>query len=81
MEFTSGNDFLLEIIKKYKENPCLWQVKNVHYHDKIMRNKALDEILQVLRRIDPNSSRETVKKKLTSIRSSFNREQRKVILF
>ncbi|KAF6201618.1 hypothetical protein GE061_004011 [Apolygus lucorum] len=74
----SSRHFILEVINKYQERPCLWQVTHPSYRNKMKRNKALDDFLELFRSVDPNANRETVQKKLSSIRSSFNKEQRKV---
>nr|CAH7725210.1 unnamed protein product [Callosobruchus chinensis] len=78
MASNSGRDFVLEVIEMYRDHPCLWQVVHADYHDKLKRNKALDDFLPLFKRVDNNSNRETVQKKLASIRSAFNKELRKV---
>nr|CAH7735192.1 unnamed protein product [Callosobruchus chinensis] len=80
MASNSGRDFVLEVIGMYRDHPCLWQVVHADYHDKLKRNKALDDFLPLFKTVDNNSNRETVQKKLASIRSAFNKELRKVLL-
>nr|CAH7763488.1 unnamed protein product [Callosobruchus chinensis] len=77
MASNSGRDFVLEVIGMYRDHPCLWQVVHADYHDKLKRNKALDDFLPLFKTVDNNSNRETVQKKLASIRSAFNKELRK----
>ncbi|XP_068081935.1 uncharacterized protein [Anabrus simplex] len=75
---TSGRDFVLEVIESYRNHPCLWQVTHADYHDKVKRNNAVDQLVQLFKTKDPEANRETVLKKLSSMRGSYNKELRKI---
>jgi hypothetical protein len=70
---TSGHDFLLQVTEKYRDLPCLWQVTHSDYHDKIKRNVAIDKLLVAFKTKDVNVNRETVLKKINSLRSCLKR--------
>jgi predicted house-cleaning noncanonical NTP pyrophosphatase (MazG superfamily) len=59
----SGRDFVLEVIEKYKQSPCLWQVTNNDYHNKIKRNAALEELVTLFKTKEPEANKDSVLKK------------------
>lgn len=78
MTTTSARGFIIDVIAMYRKHPCLWQVTSEEYRNKDERNRALDDILELFKTKDPHANRETVQKKLSSIRGSYNKELGKV---
>lgn len=75
---TSDKAFILDVIAKYKYHECLWQMRHEDYHNKRKRNRALDDIVKLFQTKDPAANRETVQKKLQTMRGSYKKELRKV---
>lgn len=69
--------FITEFIELYKSLPCLWKVKSKEYNDRNMKNLAYRKMVAKLREMDPTADRESVIKKINSLRSSYRKEKRK----
>ncbi|CAK9802610.1 hypothetical protein ANTQUA_LOCUS3399 [Anthophora quadrimaculata] len=72
------HDFLTEFIHLYRSFPCLWQVSYKGYKDRLLRNRAYDALVQKLREVNPIADRETVIRKINTLRTAFRREYKKV---
>ncbi|XP_003706919.1 uncharacterized protein LOC100876629 [Megachile rotundata] len=72
------HDFLAEFIQLYRSYPCLWQVRYKGYKDRLLRNRAYDALVQKLREVNPIANRETVIRKINTLRTAFRREYKKV---
>jgi predicted house-cleaning noncanonical NTP pyrophosphatase (MazG superfamily) len=77
----AGRDFVLEVVEKYKQSPCLWQVTNIDYHNKFKRNAALEELVALFKTKEPEANKASVLKRITSLRSCFKKEHNKVGFF
>ena len=73
-----SHDFLAEFIHLYRSFPCLWQVRYKGYKDRMLRNRAYDALVQKLREVNPVADRETVIRKINTLRTAFRREYKKV---
>lgn len=74
-----SREFLTEFIDIYKENPCLWKIKTKDYSNKQKKNYAYEKLSTKLREIEADASKESVVKKINSLRTCFRKEYRKVI--
>ncbi|KAG7199502.1 hypothetical protein KM043_014121 [Ampulex compressa] len=72
------HDFIAEFIQLYRSYPCLWQVRCKGYKDRLYRNRAYDALALKLREANPAADRETVVRKINTLRSAFMREYKKV---
>lgn len=73
-----SHEFLTEFIHLYRSFPCLWQVRYRGYKDRILRNRAYDALVHKLREVNPVADRETVIRKINTLRTAFRREYKKV---
>lgn len=73
-----SKEFLTEIIEMYKSFPCLWRVKSKEYMDKQLRAKAFDVLILKFKQVDIHATRDTVLKKINSLRNSWRKERNKV---
>lgn len=73
MEFT--HDVESELIALVEERPCLWNSKDVHYHNRHVKEMAMREITENL---GGGFSESMVKSKWANLRSQFQREVRKI---
>lgn len=73
-----SREFLSEFIELYKTFPCLWQVKSKDYMDRDKKNQAYEIIIEKFKEIDPAATRETVTKKINSLRTVYRKELAKV---
>lgn len=74
-----SKDFLIEFIDIYKENPCLWQIKNKDYSNKQKKSAAYLQLVQKLNEVENNPTKDGVVKKINSLRTCFRKEYRKVL--
>ncbi|RVE39903.1 hypothetical protein evm_015447 [Chilo suppressalis] len=80
-QFSSGaryREVLLEFISIYQSEPCLWKVKSKIYHNRDLRNAALDKLLSKYKEIDAEANRDAVLKKINSLRTAYQKERKKV---
>lgn len=72
--------FLTEFLELYKENPALWKVESSEYKNRLLKNGAYGVMIKKLKEVDPNATRDSVKRKIDSIRGSYRKEAKKVKL-
>lgn len=77
----SKRDLEIQVIDLYRELPCLWRTQDVDYDNKIKRNAALQELLDVFKTYSSLATIEAVKLKISSMRGSFRKELNKVRFF
>ena len=70
--------FLLKFIELYRSLPCLWKIKSREYSDRIKEDKAYERLLEKLKEVDADATKEAVKKKIDSLRAGYRRELKKV---
>lgn len=73
VEMSNSRDFVLAVIDLYKELPCLWKSTDAEYHDKVKRNLAMDQLVDLFKTVDPSANKDLVMKKLSSMRGSFRK--------
>ena len=67
----------LQFIDLLKQHPCLWQVKNDNYKNKIVRNSSLAAIIKALNEnMNCEATQSDVMKKLHTLRSQFRKEMK-----
>ncbi|XP_014290591.1 uncharacterized protein [Halyomorpha halys] len=76
----AGRIFLTKVIEMYRELPCLWNRADPHYNNKVKRDVALDQMLELFKEHDPNASKDTVQKKINTLRGCYRKELNKVRL-
>lgn len=74
----SLREFLLEFIELYRGLPALWQVKSKDYTNRTKKAEAYDLLIEKYKELEPNATRETVKRKINSMRSNYRKELRKI---
>lgn len=65
---------IMEFLKHYEKNPCLWDRSSPHYKNKRMR-EAAERVLMKVMHIEDSKS---LKSKIRSIRGTYNNEIRKI---
>ncbi|PIO28225.1 hypothetical protein AB205_0150000 [Aquarana catesbeiana] len=71
-------DFLPDFIERYRELPCLWQVQCRDYSNKLKRKAVLQKLLELVKPVYPTADITYLKAKNGSLRSTYNRECKKV---
>lgn len=74
-----SREFLGEFIDLYHSFPCLWNVKSRYYSDRNKKNQAYDILIEKFKEIDKLANKETVTKKINSLRTVYKKEVAKVI--
>ncbi|RZB40369.1 uncharacterized protein BDFB_005149 [Asbolus verrucosus] len=70
--------FLVEFIDLYKSHPTLWQIKNKEYRDKAKKAAAYELLVNKCREVEPDCDKDTVVKKINSLRTCYRKELKKV---
>ncbi|PIO11208.1 hypothetical protein AB205_0157750 [Aquarana catesbeiana] len=78
MDGFNDHNFLPLFIDKYRELPCLWQVRHPHYNHKQKRQAALEKLLELVKPVVPTSTIPYLKAKIGGLRSTYLRERKKV---
>lgn len=73
-------DFWIEFIEKYQSFPCLWDVYAKEYSNKILREQALDELVEKCKEIKVDADKDFVRKRIANMRTAFSREFKKLII-
>ncbi|CAH1114372.1 unnamed protein product [Psylliodes chrysocephalus] len=71
---TFSDEKIIELIELYRENECLWNIKSAEYKNNIKRKAAITDIAKNL-----FVKEEIIKKKITSIRSTYLMEKKKIL--
>jgi len=66
------------LIDAYKNESCLYAIKNPNYHNKILRSEALKRICTIVCTIRPNTNEKECSVKFHNLRNQFNSENAKV---
>lgn len=72
-------EFLIEFIELYKTFPCLWKIKSREYSDRNAKSQAYEILVEKMRSVDESANRETVVKKINSMRTTYRKELKKVL--
>ncbi|XP_046829154.1 uncharacterized protein LOC124428752 isoform X1 [Vespa crabro] len=72
------HEFLAEFIQLYRAQPCLWQIRCKGYKDRLLRGRAYDVLVQKLREVNEYADKDTVIRKINTLRTAFRREYNKV---
>lgn len=73
-----SKEFTVDFIELYRNYPCLWRIKSSDYSDRNKRNNAYENLCSKLQEIDETATKETVVKKVDSLRSNFRKELKKI---
>ncbi|XP_076034493.1 uncharacterized protein LOC143021096 isoform X2 [Oratosquilla oratoria] len=68
-----------EFINLYKQHECLWRIGSKDYSNRKKKKVAYALLVDKLRERDSSADRETVTKKINSIRCAFSKEYKKVL--
>lgn len=73
-----SKQFIIEFIERYRSHACLWKIKSAEYSDREKKNKAYEDMVLKLKEADESATRDSVKKKIDSLRGCFRKEFKKV---
>lgn len=68
----------LKFIKKYRSLDSIWNVKSKEYHNRDKKDIAYTALLDVVKKFDPQATKDTLVKKINNLRSAFRKELKKV---
>ncbi|CAL4156976.1 unnamed protein product, partial [Meganyctiphanes norvegica] len=72
--------FWREFIELYREHPSLWKVKSEAYKNRNIKNACYAVLIEKMRIVDPKANRRAVVKKINSLRVTFRKEVRKMLI-
>ncbi|XP_023295504.2 uncharacterized protein LOC111678391 [Lucilia cuprina] len=78
MAITANKKFWTEFIDIYHSLPSLWNTKDENYNNRESRSLAWNKLVEKLRDVEPDANQDSVKRKINTFRSNFNREVRKI---
>ncbi|CAG9814598.1 unnamed protein product [Phaedon cochleariae] len=76
--FGHSEKFISAFIEIFKQQKCLWMVKSKEYSNRIMKNHAYEELLNLYENYNDECDIDFVKRKIKSLRDSFRKEYKKV---
>lgn len=68
----------LKFIKKYRSFDSIWKTKSKDYHNIDKRDAAYTVLLDLVKKFDPQATKDTVIRKINNLRTAFRRELNKV---
>ncbi|KAJ8912036.1 hypothetical protein NQ315_000529 [Exocentrus adspersus] len=74
---TKEKEFMIEFIELYKSFPCLWKIKSKEYSDRDAKSQAYDILVEKMQTVDKSANRETVVKKINSMKTTYRKEFKK----
>lgn len=69
---------LLNFIEAYRNLPELWDIESPSYSNRIKKAVAYDVLIEKLKPMEPDATRDRIVKKINNLRSTFRKELRKV---
>lgn len=72
------SEFIIEILQLYCQHTALWKVKSTEYSDRNLKNEAYKVLTEKYKEVDPSADKETVKKKINSLKTNYRKELKKV---
>ncbi|XP_050295209.1 uncharacterized protein LOC126735302 isoform X2 [Anthonomus grandis grandis] len=63
----------------YRSFPYLWKIKSKQYSDRNAKQQAYESMIEKMREFDVGATKETVVKKINSLRTTYRRELKKVV--
>lgn len=75
---SKDHEFVVEFIDIYRRSPCLWNKKDPKYHNANIRESVYMLLLEKYQEYDKNATKAMVKAKINSLRSTYNKELKKV---
>ncbi|CAL4083639.1 unnamed protein product [Meganyctiphanes norvegica] len=79
MSNMTHKQFWGDFIDMYRSFPSLWNVGSNEYNNRNLKNENYAMLIEKLQEIDPEACRQTVTRKINSLRSNYRRELRKMI--
>ncbi|CAL1296681.1 unnamed protein product [Larinioides sclopetarius] len=73
-----NRQFVMDVIEMYKQLPCLWKKADPDYYDKIKKDIAMEQLVDLFKTKYANADKDLVQKKITSMRGCFRKEYNKV---
>lgn len=71
-------EFIIELLQLYRQHPALWKVKSTEYSDRNLKNDAYKVLIEKYKKVNPMADKESVKKKVNSLRTNYRKELKKV---
>ncbi|KAG8225045.1 hypothetical protein J437_LFUL000023 [Ladona fulva] len=78
MTTLSKKDSLLAFIDAYRSLPELWDTTCVSYSNRVKKAAAYDVLIEKLKPLEHDATRDSVVKKINNLRSVFRKELKKV---
>ncbi|XP_045121645.1 uncharacterized protein LOC123510496 [Portunus trituberculatus] len=72
------NQVIVEFIKLYRSEPCLWQVKSEECHDRTKKDAAYSKLVEKLEELEFGATKKSVITKIKCLRCAYRKEKKKV---
>jgi len=76
---TWSKDFLLEFTELFRQEECLWKVKSKDYYSRSKKDSSYGTLIGKVQEVEPDAMRDTVVKKINTLRRTFRKEHKRVI--
>ena len=77
--FEWTKELTLQLIEKYRELRCLWEVKSDIYKNRSVKSDAYNTLFQHMKALHDNCTLDIVKKKINTLRSQYRKEKKLLI--
>lgn len=72
-----SRDCTLEFIEKYRGYECIWKIKSKEYYNRDVREAALKDLLDFMKKVNSRATKDTVVKKVNNLCSAFRKNGKK----
>ena len=73
MEQLNSPDILIHLIDKYRELPCLWDVRNPAYLKADLRTTVLEEVTKYMQTWVPEVTGDIIRNKINNLRNTYQK--------
>ncbi|KAM4021876.1 uncharacterized protein ACNLHF_027196 [Anomaloglossus baeobatrachus] len=80
MSYYNKEEFVRELLDLYKSLPCLWKIKSAEYSDRIKKQAAYAQLMELFKKHSGGEAVDAklVKKKIQGLRTVYKKEVNKV---
>ena len=75
---TWSKETLLEFIRHYRRHECLWKIKSRDYSNRLLKEKAYQQMVDFCKTVDSSFDKSEVTKKINNLRGCFRKELKKM---
>jgi hypothetical protein len=75
---STDHDFVTSFIEMYRSFPCLWKKTDRQYYNRVKRENAYKILLEEYNEYDPNTTQQSVLRKVDSLRCAYTKVPKRI---